>query len=215
MSEPYAAKKAKWLKIRDDFPSALQNIPLHSIYAVAALSKEQQQVLAEVIDKIADIKLAVKTLLAQPGIDASELIQAITKNDDPISEKPQELEIHPQNLKEESSDINMPTSSSIPQDMKIHISPDDLSALADALQTFYPQMPRGTAEALAEHDLAMKYTLAVVASSNVAIQNAKSDFVVFSLYGVLEKYRNQLAATIQNTPSLLQAIRKTGIRWEG
>lgn len=74
MSEPYAAKKARWLKIRDDFPSTLQSIPLHSIYAVAALSKEQQQVLAEVIGKITDINLAVKTLLAQPGIDAGGLM---------------------------------------------------------------------------------------------------------------------------------------------
>lgn len=215
MSEPYAAKKARWLKIRNDFPSTLQSIPLHSIYAVAALSKEQKQVLAEVIGKITYINLAAKILLAQPGINAGELIQAITKSDDPIPEKAQELEIQPQNLKEENSDIDMQTSLPIPQDIRIHISPDDISALADTLQVFYPQMPRGTAEALAEHDQTMQDTLAVVVSARVAIQNAKSDFVVFSLYGVLEKYRNELASTIQNTPGLLLAIRKTGIPWQG
>jgi hypothetical protein len=188
---------------------------LHSIYAVAALSKEQQQVLAEVIGKITDINLAVKTLLAQPGIDAGELIRAITKSDDPIPEKAQELEIQLQNLKEENSGIDMQTLPPIQLDIKIHISPDDLSALADILQIFYPQMPRGTAEALAEHDQTMQDTFAVVVSARVAMQNAKSDFVVFSLYGVLEKYRNELASTIQNTPSLLQAIRKTGIPWQG
>lgn len=191
MPESYEAKKNRWLKIRGEFPSALQNIPFRSAYAVATLSKEQQQVLADAITKskiTLDINIAVEILIAQPGIDSDELILAM----------------------DERSSMGERSSMTI----TIQLSLDDLSALADALQIFYPQMPRGTADALAEHDPAMQATLAVVASARAALQNAKSDFVVFSLYGVLKKYSDELASTIQNTPSLLQAIRKTGIAWE-
>ena len=197
MTESYAAKRARWLKVRQAFPEALQEVSLRNVEDISILPKELQQVLAEAVGHIKNISKAAKMLRDHPDLSSKELVLAMNRE---TAEAPTQKEV-----------IQNKTES---QNQAIDISPEDISTLADTLQAFYTQMLRPTAEALAASDQAMVHILAVVASIRIATKNAKSDFVVFSLYGVLDKYRNELVNTIKSNPSFQQAIKKTSIPWE-
>jgi hypothetical protein len=197
MTESYAAKRARWLKVRQAFPEALQEVSLRNVEDISILPKGLQQVLAGAVGHIKNISKAAKMLRDHPDLSSKELVLAMNRE---TAEAPTQKEV-----------IQNKTES---QNQAIDISPEDISTLADTLQAFYTQMLRPTAEALAASDQAMVHILAVVASIRIATKNSKSDFVVFSLYGVLDKYRNELVNTIKRNPSFQQAIKKTSIPWE-
>jgi len=201
MTEDYATKRARWLKVRQTFPEALRNVSLRNVDDISSLPSELQRVLAEAVGHIKNIPKAAKILRDHPDLSSKELVLAM--NREPAEVPIQKEVVENNNENNQAIDIS-------PED----ISPEDIATLADILQAFYAQMLRPTAEALAASDQAMAHILAVVASIRNATSNAKSDFVVFSLYGVLDKYRNELASTIRNNPSFLQAIKKTSIPWE-
>lgn len=201
MAETYEKKRARWLKIRQTFPEALHEVSLRNVEDISSLPKELQQVLAEAVGHIKNISRAVKMLQDNPDLSSKELVLAMNCE---TAEAPIQKEVIPNNQIQESNQNNQ----------ALDISPEDIATLADILQGFYAQMPRTTAEALAASDQAMAHILAVVASVRTATCNARSDFVVFSLYGVLNKYRNELATAIRGNPSFLQAIKKTAIPWE-
>ena len=170
---------------------------LRNVEDISSLPKELQQVLAEAVGHVKNISRAAKMLRDHPDFSSKELVLAMHRE---AAETPIQKEVIPNNESQNNQ--------------AIRISPEDIATLADILQTFYAQMLRPTAEALAASDQAMAHILAVVASVRVARSNARSDFVIFSLYGVLNKYRNELVDTIKSNPSFQQAIKKTAIPWE-
>ena len=76
-------------------------------------------------------------------------------------------------------------------------------------------MPRQSASALAESEV-MQEAVSVVTAVRLAVEsnNAKSDFVILSLFGLISATKKKLSEIIQSNPAFLKAIENSGIALE-
>ncbi len=88
-------------------------------------------------------------------------------------------------------------------------NPSIQAELADMIQLCFPDMPRVSAEALADASL-MDVARIIGHAHNqmLASEHLKTDFVMMVLYGLMRQTLDQLEEIIEQTPSLRQALEK-------
>jgi hypothetical protein len=93
----------------------------------------------------------------------------------------------------------------------IQSDPSSISKdVADQIQECFPDMPRVSAEALADADVMQIVRSVAEAHQHVFQSNhIKTDFVMLALYGLMRKSLNKLEAIIEETPALRQAFEQT------
>jgi hypothetical protein len=97
----------------------------------------------------------------------------------------------------------------IPEDPPIR------AELADIIQKCFPDMPRISAEALAEASLMdIARILARTHEQMLSSEHLKTDFVMMVLYGLMRQTLDQLEEIIGQTPSLQQALEKSALPWK-
>ena len=196
MAEDYQSKRERWKRLRENFPTSLQNIALSSVDAIASLQEAALLLLAEIIDQIESLPKAILLLDIFPDIDKESLLQLVSA-------------IGKTSWKE----IKSPAVEKIPALQKsAKASTEDILSLADLLQSFYAKMPRTAAESLASSS-AMKDALNVVMAVRTAREKTASDFVTLCLYGLFKESKKLLAEDIKANPSFLNAARQSNL-WD-
>lgn len=196
MAEDYQSKRERWKRLRENFPTPLQNIALSSVDAIASLENAALLLLAETIDQIESLPKAILLLDIFPDIDEESLLQLV-------------------NAKGETSwkAIKSPAVEKSPAIQKpIQASMEDILSLADLLQSFYAKMPRTAAESLASSS-AMKEALNVVMAVRTARESTASDFITLCLYGLFKESKKLLEEDIKANPSFLNAARQSDL-WD-
>jgi hypothetical protein len=82
--------------------------------------------------------------------------------------------------------------------------------VADQIQECFPDMPRVSAEALAEADV-MQVVRSIAETHQLIFQSGhiKTDFVMLTLYGLVHQTLERLEEIIEETPALRQAFEQT------
>ena len=82
--------------------------------------------------------------------------------------------------------------------------------VADLIQECFPDMPRVSAEALADADV-MQVVRSVAETHQQVFKSShiKTDFVMLTLYGLVRQTLERLEEMIEETPALRQAFEKT------
>ena len=113
------------------------------------------------------------------------------------------------------ADHRATNSSQVMQSTKVSLDPQDIQVIISILTTCYPSMPRQSASALAESEV-MREAVSVVTAVRLAVEsnNAKSDFVILSLFGLISATKKKLSEIIQSNPAFLKAIENSGIALE-
>jgi len=93
-------------------------------------------------------------------------------------------------------------------------APTDSSSIgqdvADQIQACFPDMPRVSAEALAEAEvMQVVRTVAETHRQMFKSSHIKTDFVMLTLYGLVRQTLKQLEDVIEETPALWQAFEQT------
>ncbi len=89
------------------------------------------------------------------------------------------------------------------------------SDLADLFQLCFPDMPRISAEALANSDvMEIARRTAQAHSHLLASPYLKTDFVVMVLYGLMRQTLERLEEVIEQTPTLRQAFEQSSLPWK-
>lgn len=194
MAENYQSKRERWKRLRENFPTPLQNIALSSVDAIASLQETALLLLAEVIDQIESLPKAILLLDIFPDMDKESLLQLI-------------------NAKGKTSwkAIKSPAVEKSPALQKsAQASTEDIISLANYLQSFYIKMPRTAAESLASSS-AMKEALNVVMVVRNARESTVSDFATLCLYGLFKEAEKLLKEDIKANSSFLNAARQSNL----
>jgi hypothetical protein len=82
--------------------------------------------------------------------------------------------------------------------------------IADLIQECFPDMPRVSAEALADADV-MQVVRSVAETHQLVFKSShiKTDFVMLTLYGLMRQTLERLEEIIEGTPALRQVFEKT------
>jgi hypothetical protein len=184
MSETYRSKRERWQRLLETLPAGLrEHVSLRNVEAVAALSSQAQQRLAEAIAAgLKRLPQAVERLKANPDTSISELLNP-------------------------------------PAQLVVNSSPEPTQQthkeLADLFQLCFPDMPRISAEALANSDvLEIARTTAHAHSQLLESNYLKTDFVVMVLYGLMRQTLERLEEVIEQTPTLRQAFEQSSLPWK-
>ena len=197
MAEDYHSKKERWQRLREKFPTPLQNIALSSVDAIASLQELALLLLAEVIDEIESLPKAILLLDIFPDIDKGNLLQLVNTKGETSWKAIKSPVVEKRSLLQKATQA----------------STGDTLTLADYLQSFYSQMPRTAAESLASSS-AMQDALNVVIAVRTAREETNSDFVTLCLYGLFKESEKLLAEDIKVNPSFLNAARQSNL-WNG
>jgi hypothetical protein len=88
-------------------------------------------------------------------------------------------------------------------------------AVADLIQECFPDMPRVSAEALADADvMQIVRTIAQTHQQLFRSNHIQTDFVMLTLYGLMRQTLEQMEELIENTPALRQAFEQGHLPWK-
>jgi hypothetical protein len=87
--------------------------------------------------------------------------------------------------------------------------------VADLIQKCFPDMPRVSAEALAEAEV-MAVVRSIAETHQLIFQSShiKTDFVMLTLYGLMRQTLERLEEIIAETPALRQAFEQGQVSWK-
>ena len=87
--------------------------------------------------------------------------------------------------------------------------------VADLIQECFPDMPRMSADALANADV-MQIVRSVAGAHQQFLKSnhLKTDFVMLTLYGLMRQTLEQLEEIIEETPALRQAFEQGDLPWK-
>jgi hypothetical protein len=186
MTETYASKRERWQRLLDALPDNLRgHISLRNVEAVSALPPQAQQTLADSIQAgLKRLPRAVEILGQSPDIGVSELLQAI-------------------------SAANSATARPV---CVLAVTCAARRQLADLIQLCYPDMPRLSAESLAEAE-SLSEVLQVAAAHEAAFNSPRlrSDFVLVILHACLAQALEGLEKKLAENPAWQQAVSKSGV----
>jgi hypothetical protein len=189
MAEDAETKAKRRRRIRESFPSPLNEIPLRHVDSVQALNERQRVILAAVLQK-QGVQSLVECLVA--------LRSSALTEEDLIGR----LEQSPKSQGHIRAGISGALES----------RPEDKDYLASLLTKCYPDMPESSAGALVGSDV-MSASLSVVATTRNALEDAKSDFVVTALYTLFEERLHALSQIISSNPAFVKAIQRSRPDW--
>ena len=187
MSETYQSKRERWQRLLETLPVGLrEQVSLRNVEAVAALPPQAQERLAEVLQAgLKRLPRAVEQLRVNPNTSVADLLNPPTL---PVTE-----------------------SSSTELDFPQHIQ----NELADLIQLCFPDMPRMSAEALANADvMEVARTTAQAHHQLFKSNHLRTDFVVMVLYGLMRHSLESLEQVIEQTPALRQAFNQSSLPWK-
>ncbi len=187
MSETYKSKRERWQRMLEALPEGLQkHISLRNVEAVTGLSPQAQIRLEEAIQAgLKRLPRAVEQLRVNPNTSVADLLNP------PFQPEPESP----------SPDADFPQ----------HIQTE----LADLIQLCFPDMPRMSAEALANADVMDVARTAAHAHHQLFKSNhLRTDFVVMVLYGLMRQSLERLEEVIEQTPALLQAFNQSSLPWK-
>ncbi len=96
-----------------------------------------------------------------------------------------------------------------------HISSNIQKEIADMLQLCFPDMPRVSAEALAEADvMEIARTIAQAHQGLFQSSHIKTDFVMLTLYGLMRQTLERLEDVIKQNTALRQAFEQGQAPWK-
>ncbi|MEK6750669.1 MAG: hypothetical protein AABZ00_00275 [Chloroflexota bacterium] len=171
----------------ETLPAGLrEQVSLRNVEAVAALPPQAQERLAEAIQAgLKRLPRAVEQLRVNPNTSVADLLNPPTL---PVAE-----------------------SSSTEPDFPQHIQ----NELADLIQLCFPDMPRMSAEALANAD-AMDVARTTAQAHHLLFKSnhLRTDFVVMVLYGLMRHSLESLEEVIEQTPALRQAFNQSSLPWK-
>jgi len=187
MSETYQSKQERRQRLLEGLPADLRaHVSIRNIEAVAALPPLAQARLVDAIQAgLKRLPRAVEQLRINPNTSIAELL-------DP----PALLEPKP----------DLPN-----QDVPLHIK----NEVADLLQQCFPDMPRVSAEALADSEV-LETARSIALAHHLLFQPSQlgTDFVVMVLYGLLRQTLERLEEMIVNTPAIRQAFEQGDLPWK-
>jgi len=187
MSETYQSKRERWQRMLELLPAGLrEHVSLRNVEIVTALTPQAQARLMEAIHSgLKRLPRAVEQLRINPNTSVADLLNPPGR---PVAE-----------------------SSSTEPDFPQHIQ----NELADLIQQCFPDMPRLSAEALANSDvLDVARTTAQAHHQLLASNHLRTDFVVMVLYGLMRQSLESLEEVIEQTPALLQAFNQSSLPWK-
>jgi len=187
MSETYQSKRERWQRLLETLPVGLrEQVSLRNVEAVAVLHPQAQERLAEAIQAgLKRLPRAVEQLKVNPNASVADLLN------------PPALPVAESSLAE--------------PDFPLHIQ----NELADLIQLCFPDMPRMSAEALANADVMdVARTTAQAHHLLFKSNHLRTDFVVMVLYGLMRQSLESLEEVIEQTPALRQAFNQSRLPWK-
>lgn len=187
MSETYQSKRERWQRMLESLPEGLrEHVSLRNVEAVAALTSQAQERLAEAIQAgLKRIPRAVEQLRINPDTSVTDLLNS------------------PPNFVAQPA---QPAS-----DFPGHIQ----KQLADLIQRCFPDMPRISAEALANSDVMdVARTVAQAHDQLFRSNHLRTDFVMMVLYELIRQTLERLDEMIEETPALRQAFDQSQLPWK-
>ncbi len=165
--------------------SLREHVSLRNVEAVAALTPQAQERLAEAIQAgLKRIPRAVEQLRTNPNRSIADLLDPPTQ-------------------------LDTISASSI-QDDSQNIQRD----LADLIQACFLDMPRISAEALANSEvLGVARNVAQAHEQLFKSNHVQTDFVMMVLYGLMRQTLERLEEMIEETPALRQAFGQSNLPW--
>ncbi|MBI5952482.1 MAG: hypothetical protein HY865_12565 [Chloroflexi bacterium] len=185
MSETYQSKRERWQRMLEALPVGLRK-------HISLRNVE-----------------AVAGLTPQAQERLAEAVQAGLKR---IPRAVEQLRINPNTsiadlLTPPSLPVTVLPSTDFPQ----HIQ----NELADLIQQCFPDMPRVSAEALANSDVMDVARITAQAHYQILTSNhLRTDFVMMVLYGLMRQSLERLEEVTLNTPALLQAFNQSSLPWK-
>ncbi|MBN1666409.1 MAG: hypothetical protein JW862_04955 [Anaerolineales bacterium] len=207
MPETYTQKRQRWQKLASELPHNLgERIALRTVPAVAALPEATKTTLATALDQglaARQASKAVEILKAHPDLPVEDLLGQLDA--DTKVKKAETVSRHVEAQSDTPFSVWAPTS----------IQFDTLSALADLLQTCFPDMVRASAEALAKSP-SMKPIQHLLVASRGCFDNPvmRSDVTVIVLAGLLQQITAELNDLIATHPNYQRALQTSGVDWK-
>ena len=187
MSETYQSKRERRQRLLETLPATLRaHISIRNVEAVAALTPKAQERLTEAVQAgLKRLPRAVEQLQINPDTSVGDLLSPPAQPD--------------------------PETATQGSDSPQHIHHE----LADLIQGCFPDMPRVSAEALANSEVMdMARTTAQAHHLLLASNHLRTDFVVMVVYGLMRQTLEHLEEMIEDTPALRQAFDQGGLPWK-
>jgi len=187
MSETYQSKRERRQRLLETLPAALRaHISIRNVEAVAALTPQAQERLTEAVQAgLKRLPRAVEKLQINPDTSVADLLSPPAQ---PNPETALQGSDSPQHIQHE---------------------------LADLIQVCFPDMPRVSAEALANSDVMdVARTAAQAHHLLLASNHLRTDFVVMVVYGLMRQTLEHLEEMIEDTPALRQAFDQGALPWK-
>lgn len=187
MAETYQSKRERWQRLLESLPASLRShVSIRNIEAVVALTPGAQERLSEAIQAgLKRLPHAVEQLRVNPNTSVADLLNP-----------PAQLGPEP---------------ALIIRDFPQYIR----NEVADLIQQCFPDMPRVSADALANSDVMNVARYTAQAHHQLFKSNhLRTDFVVMVLYGLMRQSLESLEEVIEGTPALQQAFNKSTLPWK-
>jgi hypothetical protein len=198
MKEAADNKARRRRSIRESFPAPLNQIALRHVDTVQSLDGNWKTILAKTLAKVGVARIAACLAVIRSSTDAikteSDLIATLHLSEIPI------------NINSEDNNVD---ASSVAQDLE----EIDTDYLASLLIKCYPDMPQATADALVGSEV-MAPSLRVVSTTRLALQDAKSDFVITALYTLFEEKLDEIEQIIADNPAFVKAMQLSRPDWK-
>lgn len=191
MAEDAETKARRRRRIRESFTPPLNGIALRHVDTVQALDDSQREILAKVLER--------------KGVHCLAECLALLKTPDVSFENEAAL------IERLEQDVDTPSRSRAVLSEQ-RDSAEDENYLAALLMRCYPDMPQSSADALVISNV-MASLLRVVVSTRKALEDAKSDFVITTLYALFEDKLHSLKQIINSNPSFIKAIQHSHPDW--
>jgi hypothetical protein len=198
MKEDAENKARRRRSIRESFPAPLNQIALRHVDTVQSLDRNRREILAATLVKVGMVHITTCLATLKGSGDSikteSDLIATLHLSKTPIDPN--------------SQDNNIDASSEAQDVEEI-----DTDYLASLLIKCYPDMPQATADALVGSEV-MAPSLRVVSTTRLALQDAKSDFVITVLYTLFEEKLDEIEQVIANNPAFVKAMQLSRPDWK-
>jgi len=186
MSETYQAKRERWQRMLEALPDGLRgHVSLRNVEAVAALTPQAQERLAAAIQAgLKRLPRAVEQLRTNPNSSVADLLNPPAQ---PDTVSTSSIQDNLQNIQRE---------------------------LADLIQACFPDMPRISAEALANSDVMdVARNVARAHEQLFESDHVRTDFMMIVVYGLMRQTLERLEELIEENPALRQALDQSPLFW--
>ena len=198
MKEDAESKARRRRNLRESFPAPLNQIALRHVDTVQSLDRNRREILAATLVKVGMVHIITCLATLKGSGDSikteSDLIATLHLSEIPVDTN--------------STDNNVDVSNDAQGVEEI-----DTDYLASLLIKCYPDMPQAAADALVGSEV-MAPSLRVISTTRLALQDAKSDFVITALYTLFEEKLDEIEHIIAKNPAFVKAMQLSRPDWK-